>query len=380
MSEPLRQLADLSEAAILHAADVHGLQLGPGGLRQVDAILDRERATGDPGHVEALALCYGAWLGQLAVSRCAANWTGLSEPAAPRILVNGITYSPIDAVRRRLESGRAPTVCQLMAQLESNLPAAGAGREFLEHNRAAWDARVSDPRFAYGGELPPDRSAAQAALDPWLQSADLVGARVLCLAAGGGTHAPLLALAGATVTVVDFSRELLQLDDRIAKKHGLDVTTLQASMDDLSGLDSALFDCVVQPVSACYVPDVLKVYAEVARVLRPGGLYIVQHKQPASLQAGAASADGGYLIAEPSGEGRPLPAPAADILPQRESGVIEFVHSLDALLGGLCRSGFQIEDVQEPPRADAWAPLGSAEHRALFLPPYLKIKSRRLGS
>ena len=62
---------------------------------------------------------------------------------------------------------------------------------------------------------------------------------------------------------------------------------------------------------------------------------------------------------------------------QREPGAVEFVHTLDALLGGLCAAGFVIEDLAEPPRADALAPPGTAGHRAWFLPPYLKVKARR---
>jgi len=54
------------------------------------------------------------------------------------------------------------------------------------------------------------------------------------------------------------------------------------------------------------------------------------------------------------------------------------VHGLDALIGGLCRAGFVIEAFSEPPRADASAPAGSPGHRAWFLPPYLKIKARRI--
>lgn len=51
--------------------------------------------------------------------------------------------------------------------------------------------------------------------------------------------------------------------------------------------------------------------------------------------------------------------PANERLSYREYGTVEFVHTLDELLGGLCRSGFIIEDIQEPPRGDAWAPTNS---------------------
>ncbi len=42
-------------------------------------------------------------------------------------------------------------------------------------------------------------------------------------------------------------------------------------MDDLSALPAAGFDIVIQPVSTCYVPDVLAVYREVARVTVAAG-------------------------------------------------------------------------------------------------------------
>ena len=47
---------------------------------------------------------------------------------------------------------------------------------------------------------------------------------------------------------------------------------LQASMDELTELGDATFDIVIQPVSTCYVPDVSRVYREVARVMVAGGI------------------------------------------------------------------------------------------------------------
>ena len=186
----------------------------------------------------------------------------------------------------------------------------------------------------------------------------MAGRDLLCLAAGGGRQGPLHAAAGARVTVVDLSDAQLEHDRRAGLR------TLRTSMDDLSALAAASFDLVLQPVSACYVPDVRRVYREVARVLRPGGLYVVQHKQPASLQAGAA----------PYRDGLRLP-PSTE--PHREPGTTEVLHTLEALLGGLCAAGFTIEDVAEPPRADAFAPPGTPGHRACTWPPYLKLKARR---
>jgi SAM-dependent methyltransferase len=365
VSDPLLQLEELAGAAEAHARQDHGAAIGFDDVAAADRILQAESKQRDPQRVESLAACYGAWLGRLAVRRWNVRWVGLFEPAAPRLLMGGVLVSPIDAVRRRLLDPSAPTLEAIVRQFETWVrpPSAAGGT-----NREAWDALAADPRFAGAADPLGDPTAA---LDDWLRGEGVRGKTVLCLGAGGGRQGPLFAASGARVTVVDFSERQLDHDRRIAADRKLDLKAVCASIDDLRVLDAASFDLVVQPVSACYVPDVEKVYREVARVIRPGGLYVVQHKQPASLQA---SED--YRIAQPCVEGAPLPPSSGE---HREPGTTEYVHALDALLGGLCRAGFVIEDVAEPPRADALAPQGSAGHRAWFLPPYLKVKARRRG-
>ncbi|SVC76365.1 uncharacterized protein METZ01_LOCUS329219, partial [marine metagenome] len=61
-------------------------------------------------------------------------------------------------------------------------------------------------------------------LDPlgWLGN-DVKDRRILCLGAGGGRHGPMLANAGARVTVVDISPEMLRLDQELAELRGLQV-------------------------------------------------------------------------------------------------------------------------------------------------------------
>jgi len=246
-----------------------------------------------------------------------------------------------------------------------------------EANRRAWDALVRRKNRLTHPASDAEFCNPMKAIDGcgWLPPS-IRGLRVLCLAAGGGKHGPLYAAAGAEVTVVDLSGEMLALDRQVAAERRLTLRTIQASMDDMPMLAQGEFDIVVQPVSSCYVPDVVKVYREVARVLCPGGIYIVQHKQPTSLQTNVAPTGGGYLIIEPYYRTGPLPPLYGTRL--REEGTCEFLHRWEELLGGLCRSGFVIEDVQEPLHADPDAAPGTWGHRSRYVPPYVRIKARRI--
>ena len=147
-------------------------------------------------------------------------------------------------------------------------------------------------------------------------------------------------------------------------------------MDDLSALRDQSFDIVHQPVSTCYVPDVGAVYREIARVLRDGGLYVSQHKQPVSLQVVGRSASDQYVVGVEYYQRGPIPR-SRDTL-YREPGAAEYLHRLDEIIGELCRTGFVIEDFREPYRADPKAAPGEFGHRGRFIPPYLRMKARRV--
>lgn len=248
-----------------------------------------------------------------------------------------------------------------------------------EHNRRAWDALVHKKQRFTTPAPDDDLRDPLGTTDPlgWL-GGNVTGKRLLCLASGGGRQSALYAAAGAEVTVVDLSPEMLAIDRQVAAERGLNVRAIEASMDDLGALADASFDIVLQPVSTCYLPDVRAVYREVARVTVPGGLYLSQHKQPASLQASVTPSAGGYEVTEPYYRHGPLPAVLGS--PHREEGTFEFLHRWEELLGGLCRAGFVIEDVVEPYLAKSDAPLGTFAHRCAFIPPYVRIKARRVGT
>ena len=244
----------------------------------------------------------------------------------------------------------------------------------LAQYRAAWD-RLAESGSVFATVATDEECRSPlAALDSrgWLPPS-VRGLNILCLAAAGGWQSILYACAGANVTVVDLSRSMLRLDEREATRRNIVVRTIQGSMDDLSMLNESTFDLVHQPVSTCYVPR-LAVYREIARVLRPGGIYISQHKQPTSLQVTHRDAKDRYVLGIEYYHSEALP----DVPDRtyREAGAVEYLHSWEELVGELCRAGFQLEDLVEPDRSDRQAP-GHFAHRGRFVAPYVRLKARR---
>jgi SAM-dependent methyltransferase len=159
------------------------------------------------------------------------------------------------------------------------------------YNRTAWDREVERGNrwtvpvgdeviaAARRGEwhilLTPSKPVPRA----WFSSLKAID--VLCLASGGGQQGPILAAAGASVTVLDNSPRQLAQDRRVAKRHDLPLTTVLGDMADLSMFPDRAFDLIVHPVSNCFVPDVRAVWTEAFRVLRRGGALLAGFNNPA---------------------------------------------------------------------------------------------------
>jgi SAM-dependent methyltransferase len=246
----------------------------------------------------------------------------------------------------------------------------------LAQNRAAWNHLAESGSVFAAVATDEECHNPMALLDGrgWLPKS-VRGLDVLCLAGGGGWQSILYASAGANVTVVDLSPAMLRIDEREAVRRNLVVRALEASMDDLSMLGAATFDLVHQPVSTCYVPRLAPVYAEIARVLRPGGLYISQHKQPTSLQITHRDSKDRYVLGLAYYHSGPLPQ--VPDRSYREPGAVEYLHSWEELVGELCVAGFVLEDLREPDRSDRDAAPGHFAHRGCFVAPYVRLKARR---
>jgi ubiquinone/menaquinone biosynthesis C-methylase UbiE len=184
---------------------------------------------------------------------------------------------------------------------------------------------------------------------------DLQGADVLCLASGGGQQAPVLAAAGANVTVLDNSPGQLAQDRLVAEREGLDLRTVEGDMADLSLFPDESFHLVFHPVSNLFAPEVRPVWVEAFRVLRRGGYLLAGFLNPAV-----------YIfdleLVDSSGELRVRNAlPYADATSKSEKDVarqvergepLEFSHTLEDQIGGQIEAGFAIVGFYEDSHRD----------------------------
>jgi len=202
---------------------------------------------------------------------------------------------------------------------------------------------------------------------------DVEGKEVLCLASGGGQQSAMFGILGAHVTVLDLTEEQLEGDRKAAEHYGYKVTTVQGDMRDLKVFKDNSFDLVYQPVSINFVPDVRKVYREVVRVLRKGGLYSVEYGNPAFSLIEEESWDGkGYRLSHPYKRGR---------IEQDEKWGEEFTHFFSDIFNGLVEEGFMIQEVWEDPHStyhDVNAKPGTYDHMLTYVPMYFVVLARKI--
>ncbi len=113
---------------------------------------------------------------------------------------------------------------------------------------------------------------------------DVRGLAVLDLGCGTGRHSLPLAAAGAVVTAVDFSEEMLA---RALAKPGADHVTFRChDLHRPLPFADGSFERVVCGLVVDHIRDLAGLFAEVRRVLRPGGFAVVSTVHPAMLLRG----------------------------------------------------------------------------------------------
>ncbi|WP_144481005.1 class I SAM-dependent methyltransferase [Cytobacillus oceanisediminis] len=177
----------------------------------------------------------------------------------------------------------------------------------------------------------------------------LAGLKVLCLASGGGQQGPVLAAAGADVTVVDISAKQLEQDEFVAKRDGLNLKTLQCSMTDLSAFSNEEFDLIVHPVANVFVEDVRPVWNEASRVLKDKGTLISGFTNPLLFIFDDDEDRKGNLVVK-----NKIPGSTLDNLTiqQKEEYIrlnetVEFWHTLEDQIQGQIDAGMMITGLYE---------------------------------
>ncbi len=234
----------------------------------------------------------------------------------------------------------------------------------VSHNAEAWDQKVQN---ASPWTVPVSHEAVEAARSgrfsilltakkpvprDWFPPV-LAGTNILCLASGGGQQGPILAAAGADVTVFDISSAQLERDRLVARREGLSLKTVQGDMQDLSRFSDGAFDLVFCPVSVTYIPAVEPVFGQVYRVLKKGGTFLFGATNPFVYIFNGADWDQDRFTVSnrlPFCSLDELSAEeAAAMLEQKEA--IEYSHTLESLIGGQTAAGFSVtgfyEDVDD---------------------------------
>lgn len=253
------------------------------------------------------------------------------------------------------------------------------------YNRKAWDQNVEQGeewtvpvgaaviQAARSGDwkivLTPSRPIPNTWFPP-----DLHGLKILCLASGGGQQGPVLAAAGASVIVLDNSPKQLGQDRLVAQREGLQLQTVEGDMRDLSVFADEEFDLVINPVSNLFVPEVLPVWQEAYRVLRPGGALLAGFMNPVFYIFDR------ELLDEQGSLQVKYALPYSDLTSLKPAQLkkimdagwpLEFGHTLEDQIGGQLQAGFVITGMYED--RDVRSALDD------FLPVYIATRAVKPG-
>lgn len=228
--------------------------------------------------------------------------------------------------------------------------------ESMEYNKNIWEEKVKqqnqwtvpvtseDVQQARKGNWSIIVTARKPVPKAWFP--ELHGKKVLCLASGGGQQGPILAAAGAEVTVLDFSESQLKQDDLVAERDELPIRTVLGSMSDLSMFVSESFDLIVHPVSNLYVPEIQPVWQEAFRVLKPGGSLISGFMNPVFYLFDWDLQDKGILQVKHSIPYRELDYSSEEEIVNNEIP-LEFGHTLEQQIQGQIDVGFVVAGFYE---------------------------------
>ena len=183
------------------------------------------------------------------------------------------------------------------------------------------DAVLDEMQQLYGdGYLSP---GGEREVDQLLEGLNVEGARVLDLGCGVGGAAMRMLTEFGAATVVGVEVEEYTLAHAREKVQAAELEsriTLELIVPGPLPFDTSSFDLVFCKDVVCHLPDKLPLFAEVARVLKPGGCFAL----------------GDWSMG-------PTPVPGTDACQrrvQRPDGLILYFEPLDAYLCGMTDAGF----------------------------------------
>lgn len=235
------------------------------------------------------------------------------------------------------------------------------------------DARISTDDFHYGPLLPGDSSLK-------LLPGDVSGLRCLELGCGGAQNSVYLARKGAECFALDVASEQISIARKLCTLKKVNVELKTVPMEQAETAFEGNFDLIHSTYGLCFSPMPEKVIMAVAKLLKPGGIFIFSLPHP--LSAGEPlelDEDYGVFIANGY---NPPPDCRGD---EDDNEVVRsYYHTLSDISSWLDEAGMVIRRIVEPRLAD---PSSSApfqceqweEYRALFehIPGTLIIKAVR---
>jgi SAM-dependent methyltransferase len=176
-----------------------------------------------------------------------------------------------------------------------------------------WDARYSEPGFAYG-TAPNDFVREMAGRIP--------PGPVLCLAEGEGRNAVHLAALGHAVTAVDGSAVGLAKAESLARARAVPLETVHADLADFAIAEGAWAGIVAV---FAHLPPALRArtHAAVVKGLRPGGVYLLEAYTPQQLALGTGGPADVELLMTADGLRRELAGLEFEICREVEREVVE---------------------------------------------------------
>ncbi len=109
---------------------------------------------------------------------------------------------------------------------------------------------------------------------------DVAGKHVLEIGCGGGQCSIAFAKRGAFATGIDISDEQVTFARTLAKEHGVKATFQQGDVTSLKPIADKTQDVVFSAYALMYVRQLDHCFAEVHRVLKPGGLFVFSLDHP----------------------------------------------------------------------------------------------------